>query len=86
MERDYWTFYQIKQDEMLAEFDEDARKRVQKRRKKRELSNKEMFIHDLWADYAHSVYSSNIRLPNSSSANAAAPAAQAYSFCAQGKT
>ena len=53
VERDYWTFYQIKQDEMLGEFDEDARKRAQKRRKKQELSNKQMFIHDLWADYAH---------------------------------
>lgn len=53
VEREYWTFYQIKQDEMLAEFDENARKRLQKRRKKQELSNKQMFIHDLWADYAH---------------------------------
>lgn len=53
VERDYWTFYQIKQDEALAEFDEDARERMKKRHKKRELSNRDMFIHDLWTDYAH---------------------------------
>jgi len=54
VEQEYWTFYQFKQDEMLAEFDEDARKRLQKHRKKNKaLSNKQMFIHDLWTDYAH---------------------------------
>ena len=53
VEEEYWTFYQVKQDERLAEFDDEARRRLQKRRKKRDLTNKQMFIHDLWTDYAH---------------------------------
>lgn len=53
VEQEYWTFYQIKRDEKLAEFDKEARQRLHKFRKKKALSNKQMFIHDLWADYAH---------------------------------
>ncbi|MGN8967048.1 AAA family ATPase [Intestinimonas sp. HCP28S3_D6] len=52
-EGEYWTFYQIKQDEQRAEFDEDAKRRMSRRRKRDNLSNKQMFLHDLWADYAH---------------------------------
>ena len=51
-EREYWTFDQIKRDELLAELDPDARERTSKRRKKKDLPNKKMFLHDLWADYA----------------------------------
>lgn len=52
VEREYWTFYEIRQDEMRAAYDDEARKRLGRRKKKKNLSNKQMFIHDLWADYA----------------------------------
>ncbi|MGN0332293.1 MAG: AAA family ATPase [Lachnospiraceae bacterium] len=49
---EYWTFSEIKRDEELAYFDEDARERISKRKKKNNLSYRQMFIHDLWTDYA----------------------------------
>lgn len=52
VEREYWTFYEIKQDEKRAVYDEDARKRMNRRKKKQDYTNKQMFIHDLWTDYA----------------------------------
>lgn len=51
VDKEYWTFYEMKQDEQRAVFDEDARKRLRGRKKKKELTNKQMFLHDLWADY-----------------------------------
>ena len=40
------------QDEKRAIYDTEARERVRKRKKKKTLTNKQMFIHDLWTDYA----------------------------------
>lgn len=52
-EREYWTFYQRKRDELEAEFDDEARLRISKHKRRSDLTNKQMFLHDLWADYAH---------------------------------
>ena len=52
LETEYWTFAGWKRDELMAEYDEEARARLAKRKKRRDLSNKQMFIHDLWTDYA----------------------------------
>ena len=52
VEKEYWTFYDRLQDEKRAIYDAEARERVRKRKKKKTLTNKQMFIHDLWTDYA----------------------------------
>ena len=52
VEKEYWTFYERMQDEKRAIYDPEARERVRKRKKKKTLTNKQMFIHDLWTDYA----------------------------------
>ncbi|MFR4783119.1 MAG: hypothetical protein ACLUAR_09685 [Pilosibacter sp.] len=52
VEKEYWTFYDRLQDERRAVYDPEARERVRKRKKKKTLTNKQMFIHDLWTDYA----------------------------------
>lgn len=52
VEREYWTFWQRIQDEQVAQFDEGAVGRVGRRKRKKPLTQKQMFIHDLWTDYA----------------------------------
>lgn len=52
LEAEYWTFYGIRRDEQMAAYDDEAKARMKKRKKNRDLTNKQMFIHDLWADYA----------------------------------
>lgn len=52
IENEYWTFKGIKQDEERADYDAEARKRLSRRKKRQNLSDKQMFIHDLWTDYA----------------------------------
>ena len=50
VESDYWTFYGKKRAEMEAEVLGRKKKAGPKNRKK-QLTNKQMFIHDLWTDY-----------------------------------
>ena len=56
VEEDYWTFFSLERDQHIASLDEDAAARLKKRKKQVEkliqLSKKELFIHDLWTDYA----------------------------------
>lgn len=51
IESDYWTFYKKKQEEMEAEV-LGRKKQAGRKHKKNQLTNKQMFIHDLWTDYA----------------------------------
>ena len=56
VEEDYWTFFSLESDQHIASLDEDAAARLKKRKKQVEKliqhSKKELFIHDLWTDYA----------------------------------
>ncbi len=56
VEDDYWTFFLLERDQHLASLDEDAAARLKRRKKQvarlTQLSPKELFIHDLWTDYA----------------------------------
>lgn len=51
VELDYWTFYRRKRAEMEAEI-LNRKKKTGKKKRKKPLTNKQMFIHDLWTDYA----------------------------------
>lgn len=52
IEREYRTYSEIKRDEVLADIDQDARKRLKRDKTREGVSDKQMFIHDLWVDYA----------------------------------
>ncbi len=56
IEEEYWTFFSLMQDIKASKFDEDAQSRLKRRKKQvkllKKLSAKQIFIHDLWTDYA----------------------------------
>ncbi len=56
VEEDYWTFASLARDLRLESVDDDAKARLKRKKrqvqKMKQLSPKELFIHDLWADYA----------------------------------
>lgn len=55
LDEEYWTFWERERDARYASFDREAAarsKRHQGRKKRKKLTNKQMFIHDLWTDYA----------------------------------
>ncbi|MCD8122959.1 MAG: AAA family ATPase [Clostridiales bacterium] len=56
IEEDYWTFFSLEQDRHIASLDQGAAARLKKRKKQvdklTQLSPKDLFIHDLWTDYA----------------------------------
>ena len=55
IESEYWTFWERERDADRAVFDEEAARRYEDYKKykaRKRLTNKQMFIHDLWADYA----------------------------------
>lgn len=56
VEDDYWTFFSLERDQHIASLDENVAARLKKRKnqikKLTQLPKKELFIHDLWTDYA----------------------------------
>lgn len=56
VEEDYWTFFSLERNQYIASLDKEVAARLKKRdkqvKKLKELPPKELFIHDLWADYA----------------------------------
>lgn len=49
---DYFTYSSLLRDRMSAEIDDEAKARLRRHSIDPKLTNKDMFIHDLWADYA----------------------------------
>lgn len=55
LDKEYWTFWEKELDAQFMGVDEKAAKRYKKYQEyktKKNLTNKQMFIHDLWTDYA----------------------------------
>lgn len=56
VEDDYWTFFSLERDQRIASLDKTVAEKLKKKNKQVEkltqLPKKELFIHDLWTDYA----------------------------------